>query len=311
MFFTIHFMTTITTSTREQTTQGLLYAAACYLLWGIFPLYWYPLNATAMPAEQILAQRIVWSALFALMILPFSGQNRQLLAALRDRRLLLIFFGSAAALSVNWLTYLWAVTHHHVLDAGLGYFITPLVAVLLGRIVLHEILRPTQLAAIAIAAGGVLYLTWLSGGVPVVAVILALSFGFYGLLRKIAPLPALAALVLETLWMLPFALLYLLWADHRGDFYFTELAPLARLVLIGSGVVTTIPLLLFAAGAKRISLANMGMIQYISPTLQFIIGLTVFHEPFNIHRLIGYAMVWLAVLVYLAGSLRPLQKPVM
>lgn len=287
----------------NESTRGLIYSLICYLMWGIFPLYWYPLSTTDMPATQILAQRVVWSALFALIILVISGQTRILFKAIKNREILLTFFGSAAALSVNWLTYLWAITHDHVLDASLGYFITPLFVVLLGRIFFHEVLRPTQLAAIAIACAGVIYLTWLAGSLPVVSVVLTLSFGIYGLLRKLAPLAALPALVLETLWMLPFALLYLLWAAQQGTFYFHELSTLARYLLIGSGVITTVPLLLFAAGAKRISLANMGMIQYVSPTMQFLLGLIVFRESFDVHRFIGYGLVWLAVAVYVAGSL--------
>lgn len=281
--------------------KGLLYALACYLMWGLFPLYWYPLTHSAISADQLLAQRIVWSALFSVVVLMLFRQGHQLLEALHQRKLLLTFTASAFAISMNWLVYLWAITHNHVLDASLGYFISPLFSILLGRIFFNERLNRIQVLAIALAAVGVLWLAIPAGQIPWVALLLTFSFGIYGLLRKIAPLAALPGMALETLLMLPFAAAYLLWTAYSGHLVFSELPPLPLAILIGSGAATTIPLLLFASGARRISLTNLGMIQYVSPTCQFMLGLFLFDETFHFSRFIGYVWVWVGVAVYLFG----------
>ncbi|UOO81872.1 EamA family transporter RarD [Uruburuella testudinis] len=281
--------------------KGLLYAFGCYLIWGLFPLYWYPLSHGAIGAEQMLAQRVLWSALFSLAVLFVCRQSHLLAAAIRNPRLLLTFTGSALAISINWLVFLWAITHNHVLDASLGYFISPLFSMLLGRMFFNERFNRVQLAAIVLALTGVLWLALPAGQVPWVALLLTVSFGIYGLLRKIAPLAALPGMVLETLLMLPFAAAYLLWTAHKGDLVFGALPPLPLAILIGSGAATTIPLMLFAAAAKRITMSHLGIIQYFSPTCQFIIGLTVFGEAFDLSRFIGYVWVWAGVAVYLLG----------
>ncbi len=289
----------------QEARQGLFYAIGCYVLWGLFPLYWYPLTQTQMPAGQILAQRIVWSTGFALLAVLLFRQGPALWQAFRQPKALLIFACSAALLSANWLIYLWAITHQQVLESSLGYFISPIFSVLLGRIFFKERLQPWQAAAIILAASAVVWLAWLAGKWPWVALGLTVSFGFYGVLRKMAPLAALPGLALETLWMLPVAAVYLLWLGRTGELYWTQLPTLPLLIVMGSGIVTTVPLLLFAAGAKRISLANLGMIQYISPTCQFLTGLWVFREPFDRTRFIAYVLVWLAVGLYVWGSRRP------
>ncbi|EGV36888.1 EamA family transporter RarD [Neisseria weaveri] len=281
--------------------KGLWYAFGCYAIWGLFPLYWYPLAGSALGADQLLAQRVVWSAVFSVLLAVGFGQWPVLRSAMGDKRVLLTFLASAAAISVNWLVYLWAIKHNHVLDASLGYFISPLFSIWLGRIFFNERLNRIQMAAISLAVVGILWLALPSGRIPWVALILTVSFGLYGLLRKKAPLDVLPAMALETLMMLPFALGYLLWCGWRGELVFSELPPLQMGILLGSGAVTTIPLLLFAAGAKRISLSNLGMIQYFSPTCQFVIGLLVFQEAFSMSRFIGYVWVWLGVAVYLLG----------
>lgn len=281
--------------------KGLLYALACYLIWGLFPLYWYPLTHSAISADQLLAQRIVWSAVFSVLVLVLFRQERALLAALRNRKLLLTFTASALAISSNWLVYLWAITHNHVIDASLGYFISPLFSILLGRIFFNERLNRIQIAAIALAAVGVLWLAIPAGQIPWVAILLTLTFGFYGLLRKITPLAALPGMALETLLMLPFAAAYLVWAAHSGQLVFAGLPPLPLAILIGSGAATTIPLLLFASGARRIPLASLGMIQYVSPTCQLMLGLLLFDEAFDFSRFVGYVWVWVGVAVYLFG----------
>ena len=290
-------------SPAQEKQRGLLYAISCYVLWGLFPLYWYPITQTAMPASQILAQRVVWSTVFALMLVIILRQAGPLLQAARTPKLLGVFAISACLLGSNWLIYLWAITNSHVLDASLGYFMSPLFSILLGRIFFNERMNRLQAAAIGIAVLGVLWLVFLYGNVPWIALGLTISFGFYSLVRKLAPLAALPSLALETLCMLPIAVLYLLWQGQQGSL-FLDLSPLNWGLLVGSGIVTSVPLLLFAAGAKRISMTEMGIIQYISPTAQFVTGLLLFHEAFNMQRFIGYALVWLAVVVYVATSVK-------
>ena len=298
-----HRMNPSATDPSEQ-RKGLLYALACYLIWGLFPLYWYPLTHSAISADQLLAQRIVWSAAFSVAVLFVFRQQHVFWAALHERRLLLTFTASAFAISMNWLVYLWAITHNHVLDASLGYFISPLFSILLGRVFFNERLNRIQMAAIALAAVGVLWLAVPAGQVPWVALLLTLSFGIYGLLRKTTPLAALPGMALETLLMLPFAAAYLLWTAYSGHLVFAELPPLPLAILIGSGAATTIPLLLFASGARRISLSNLGIIQYVSPTCQLLLGLLLFDEAFDWTRFVGYLWVWFGVAVYLFGIWR-------
>ncbi|ASK27310.1 EamA family transporter RarD [Neisseria chenwenguii] len=283
---------------------GLVYAAGCYLLWGVFPLYWYPLVGSSAGADWILAQRIVWSAVFSLAVLLFMKQGRSLLRAFADRRLLTVFSCSAAAISANWLVYLWAVSRGRVLDASLGYFMAPLINILFGRLFLGEPLGRTQLFSVACAAAGIVWLAVPAGQMPWISLMLAFSFGIYSLLRKRALLDALTGMTLETLLMQPFAAAYLWYAAQHGAISFAALNALQTAVIIGSGAVTVIPLLLFAAAAKRISLSDLGMIQYLSPTMQFVLGLALFHETFDIHRFAGYAWVWLGVVVYAFGAVR-------
>ena len=287
----------------QEKKQGLIYAVSCYVLWGLFPLYWYPITQTVMPASQILAQRVVWSTVFALLLVVVLRQAGPLLQAARTPKLLGVFAVSAFLLGSNWLIYLWAITNSHVLDASLGYFMSPLFSILLGRIFFNERMSRLQAAAIGIAVLGVLWLVFLYGNVPWIALGLTISFGFYSLVRKMASLAALPSLALETLCMLPIAVLYLFWQGQQGSL-FVDLSTLNWGLLIGSGIVTSVPLLLFAAGAKRISMTEMGIIQYISPTAQFVTGLLLFHEAFNMQRFIGYALVWLAVIVYVATSVK-------
>ena len=271
------------------------------MLWGLFPLYWYPLTHSGIDAGQLLAQRIVWSALFSVVLVAVFKQTHVLLDALRRPKTLLVFTCSATAIGLNWLIFLWAIGYNHVLEASFGYFISPLFCMLLGRLFFNEHFNRIQLAAIVLAAIGIFWLALPAGQVPWVALLLTLTFGLYGLLRKTAPLDALPGLALETLLLLPFALAYLGWLAQQGQLVFVSLPPLLLATLIGSGIVTTVPLLLFAAGARRISMSDLGIIQYVSPTIQFLLGLFLFGEAFDVSRFIGYGWVWLGVAVYLFG----------
>ncbi len=255
-----------------------------------------------MPADQLLAQRIVWSALFSAFLIIGTGKLKNLYAVFGNPRLLFMLAGSAASISINWLVYLWAVTNGHVLDASLGYFINPLFNVLLGRIFFSERLNKPQMVAVALVLVGILWLAIPAGSIPWVALLLTLSFGVYGLIRKLAPLDALTGMAMETLLMLPLAAIYLIYQGHLNKLVsLGDLSTVPLMVMIGSGAATTIPLLFFAAAARRISLSNLGMIQYMSPTMQFLLGLLVFHESFQLSRFIGYVWVWAGVALYLLG----------
>lgn len=275
---------------------GLAYAALAFTWWGLFPLY-FRLVTTVAPSE-ILAHRIVWSLVFLLGVLAWRRQWAWLAPLWRQPKVLAAFGASALLLSINWLTYLWAVNNGHVLDASLGYFINPLVNVLLGYTVLSERPRRAQWVALTIAAVGVLWLTFAAGRLPWIALVLAASFGGYGLMRKIAVLGPLEGLALETILLAPFAVLALgFWTwQGSGSFPADDLG--TNLWLMAFGPITAIPLLLFAAGARRLPLTTLGLMQYIGPTLQFLVGVWVFHEPFTPTRLVGFGCIWAALLLY-------------
>jgi chloramphenicol-sensitive protein RarD len=284
---------------------GVLSAALAYVCWGLFPLYFRPLAGIA-PLD-VVAHRVVWSALFVLALLIARRRWAWLPDALRRPGVLGAFAASALLLSVNWLTYVWAVANGHVVDASLGYFITPLINVLLGWAVLHERLRPAQWAAVALAAAGVLWLALQGGQLPWIALVLGCSFGGYGLLRKTAVLGALEGLALETMLLVPVALAWLAWTAWRGG----AAAPdgLAAALLVGLGPVTALPLLLFAAGARRVRLATLGLLQYLAPSLQFGLGAWLFHETVTPARLVGFGLIWAALWLYSAEAWRAGRKP--
>jgi chloramphenicol-sensitive protein RarD len=273
----------------------------------LFPLYWKPLEAIA--PLQILCHRIIWSALFMALVLTCKSHWGWLGAFWRQPRKLAIFALSSCTLSLNWLLYIWAVNSGHVVESSLGYFINPLVNVLLGRLVLGERLGRAQQAAVGLAALGVAWMTLQLGSLPWISLGLALSFGLYGLLRKRAPLPAIEGLALETFLLGPVALLLLLWFEWHGVGRFGHMGRVDNLLLIGAGVVTSVPLLLFANGARRLKLATMGLIQYISPTLQLLLGVLLYHEAFDSTRAIGFAFIWGGLLVYTLASMHALLRP--
>jgi len=275
---------------------GLVYAALAFVWWGLFPLYFR--LVTAVPAPQVLAHRVVWCLLFLGILLTARRQWGWLPQVLRQPKVLGAFVLSALMIGANWLAYIWAVLHGHVLEASLGYFITPLVNVLLGMTLLHERLRRAQWIALAIAGAGVLWLTVQAGRPPWIALSLGITFGAYGLLRKVAALGALEGLTLETLLLAPLAGLVLGTAMLDGRAAFPAPDALTNLWMIGLGPITAVPLLLFAAGARRLSMATLGIVQYLGPSIQVVIGIWVFGEPFPMVRFIGFACIWLALLIY-------------
>ena len=275
---------------------GILSAALAFLCWGLFPLYFHAI--AAVPPLQILAHRMLWSLLFLVIVLLVRRQWAWL-RLVRNPRVFGSFVASALLLSINWLIYIWAVNNGHVIEGSLGYFINPLVNIMFGAVLLNERLRRAQWVAIAVAAGGVAWLTWQAGSVPWIALALALSFGGYGLLRKTAALGALEGLSFETMVLFPLAAGYVAWLTVHGQNAFINTdSTSTRLLLMAAGPITAIPLLLFASGARRIPLSVVGLLQYLSPTLQFLLGVWLFHEAFTPARLVGFALIWLALALF-------------
>jgi chloramphenicol-sensitive protein RarD len=274
---------------------GIWLSLGAYGAWGLFPLYF---KALRVPPLEVLANRVVWSALFLVLVLGVQGRLAALGAALRSRGSVLRSLLNGSLLAVNWFVYIWAVAERRVVDASLGYFITPLVSVVLGVAFFGEALRLGQRLSIAIAAAGVVWLTLQFGRLPWVGLTLALTFGSYGALRKKGVLGALDGLLLEQVLMLPLGIGYLGWLAARGENGFQSAGLGQSLLLSLSGPLSSVPLLLFAAGARRIPLSLVGLLQYISPTIQLVLGVWLWHEPFNLVKAVGYAAIWLGLLLY-------------
>lgn len=275
---------------------GVLYAALAYTAWGLFPIFFKQL--ASVNAFEVVMHRTVWSLVFLLGVLAVRRHWGWLGAARRSPRVLGAFALSAVLLAANWSTYVWAVQNAHVLDASLGYFILPLVNVALGFVFLHERPRPGQWLAVAVAAAGVLWLTVQAGRVPWVALVLAITFGFYGLLRKVGALGALEGLTLETLVLSPVAAGLLAWWSWQGQGALVQADATTLGWLLLAGPFTAVPLLLFAAGARRVSMSTMGILQYISPTLQLLLGVWLYGEVFAPARAVGFCLIWAALAVY-------------
>ncbi|MDA8453995.1 EamA family transporter RarD [Acidovorax sp. GBBC 3334] len=282
---------------------GILYATLAYVAWGVFPVYFH--RVASVPALEVVMHRTLWSMVLLAVVLVARQQLGWVVGLRSQPRVVAAFLLSALLLSANWLIYVWAVQHQHVVDASLGYFILPLVNVAMGYVFLQERPRPGQWLALAVAAAGVVWLTVQAGRLPWIALVLAVTFGFYGLLRKTAVLGAIEGLALETALLAPLALGCLAWLTWTGqaDWPHADAATVGW--LIAAGPITAVPLLLFAAGARRIPLATMGVLQYISPSLQFGLGVWLFGEVVQPARLAGFALIWGALVLYtLEGTWR-------
>jgi len=275
--------------------SGFWYALGAYIIWGILPIYWKWLQQ--VPAIQVIGHRICWSFILLLGYVLATRQWRQLRATIKPR-VLMIYGVASILLSVNWLIYVWAVNAGYVVETSLGYFINPLLSLLLGMLFLDERLRPAQWIPVGLATSGVLYLTLTYGSLPWIALSLAVTFGLYGLMKKISPLGSLYGLTLETGFVFVPAVCYLLFVELHGQGGIGNNNLQTGLLLAGAGVVTTTPLLLFASATKRITLTMVGIMQYIAPTIQFLLGVFVYHEAFTRTRLVGFAMVWIALLIF-------------
>ncbi|MGZ4444622.1 MAG: EamA family transporter RarD [Nocardioidaceae bacterium] len=285
-----------------ETRRGFLLGAAAYVMWGLFPLYW-PLLEPA-GAIEILAHRIFWSLAVMLALVAVTRRTGRLRAVLRDRRRLLILAMAAAVITVNWGTYIWGVNNEHVVETSLGYFINPLVTVLMGVVILGERLRSLQWVAMALAALAVVGLTVEYGRPPWIALVLAFSFACYGLAKKKANTGAVESLTVETMVIGPVALAYLLFLTGSGQSHFTGHGTLHVLLLVGTGVATAIPLICFGAAATRVSMTTLGLLQYLAPTIQFALGVFLFGEPMPAMRWVGFGLVWVALALFTFESVR-------
>jgi chloramphenicol-sensitive protein RarD len=280
----------------SESRKGLGFGVAAYVMWGTFPLYW-PLLEPA-GAIEILAHRVLWSMVTMGVILMLLRRTAQLRALLADRRVFLLLAFAAAVISVNWATYIWGVNNERVVETSLGYFINPLVTVLMGVFILGERLRPLQWTAMGVAGVAVVVLAVDYGRPPWVALVLAFSFGCYGLAKKTANVPAVESLTLETALIAPFALAYVGWLTWQGQAEFGAHGAGHALLLMTTGIVTAIPLICFGAAAIRVSMVSLGMLQYLAPTLQFALGVFWFHEDMPASRWVGFGLVWLALAVF-------------
>ncbi len=284
----------------QRAARGLLAGAAAFTIWGLFPLYLHPLRE--VPAMQVVAHRISWSCLFILAWMLARGELRVLAAIFTQPALLSRLLLTALLISTNWLVYVWGVSHGHIVDTSLGYYINPLINVVLGIFVLRERLNPVQWTAVALAGAAVAYVTYEAGRLPWIALTLAFSFSLYGLVRKLISVDALPGLATETLLLLPLATGYLWWCAHLGSGAFPHAGATVSALLIGMGLVSALPLFLFAFAARRLPYSTVGILQYIGPSLQLACGVLVFHERFDGARAVAFMLIWLALAIYAADG---------
>ncbi|WLR52057.1 EamA family transporter RarD [Bacillus tianshenii] len=294
-----------TLQSNEQ-VSGNLAAVGAYTLWGVMPIYW-RLIEDASP-QEVLAHRIVWSFVFMCLVLIGTKKLNNLVTEIKvllaEKRRLFILIAASVFITCNWYLYIWAVANAHIVQASLGYYINPLISVLFGVLFLKEKLAKVQVVSVVLAFIGVAFLTIQAGVFPWISLLLATSFGLYGLLKKLVRLGAMVGLTVETLITMPFSLLYIftLQADGGSSFHLSNLSQ--SLLLMGAGVVTAVPLLLFATGANRISLAMLGFFQYIAPTIMLILGTVFYGEPFNQDHLFAFLLIWVSLLLFTLSRTR-------
>lgn len=287
--------------------RGLLYGVSAYLIWGLFPLYW-PLLKPAS-ALEILAHRMTWSLVFLAVINQMRRSWPAIKALLFNRKSLRLLAFASVMISINWGLYIWAVNNEHVVDASLGYFMNPLINVALGVLYFREKLNRFQWAAIAMAAIGVLWLAFQAGAVPWVGLVLAFSFGLYGLAKKVVGADGVESLTVETILLLPLSASYLIFIEVDGSAAFLNAGTVHAILAVMAGVVTAVPLLAFGAATIRIPYSTMGFIQYITPTMQFLIGITIMGEAMSSERWIGFLFIWSALLIFSADAFRGRKTP--
>jgi chloramphenicol-sensitive protein RarD len=285
----------------KENKTGIIYTAAAFLSWGILPLYWHFLEH--VPALTILAHRIVWSFIFIAILITYNKQWAQVARIIQQGKTILAIIGCSVFISANWFIYIWAVNHGHVIETSLGYYINPLLSITFGMLFLRERLDRWATFALICAASGVLIQIIAFGQVPWVSLSLALSFAIYGLLKKLLQVEAAISLALETLIMLPFAAGFLIYLELAGGESLTQQSTGSVLLLIGSGLVTALPLLWFAQGTNRIKLVTVGFLQYLAPTIGLLLGIFFFHEHFSHADMVSFGFIWLAIVLYSLGQL--------
>ncbi|WP_141432250.1 EamA family transporter RarD [Bacillus sp. 03113] len=281
-------------------TTGMLYAIFAYFMWGIFPLYWKLIHSVS--SFEILAHRIFWSFIFMIFLLVFSKKLKLFFTSLKkliqSPRNLLFLLIASILVSMNWVLYIWSVNHGHIIETSLGYYINPLITILLGIVFLKEKLNPWQVVAIVLAFSGVVLLTFEFGQIPWIALTLAFTFAFYGLIKKYIKLDAMVGLTIETMFVAPIALIYLITLKVNDSISFGTGSLMTTLLLLGTGIATALPLLCFAEAGKRISLTMIGFFQYISPTITLVIGIFVFKENFSQAQLTSFLFIWAALIIF-------------
>ncbi|HAU97002.1 MAG TPA: EamA family transporter RarD [Serratia marcescens] len=290
----------------QQTRQGIFFALAAYFIWGIAPAYFKLIQQ--VPADEILTHRIIWSFFFMLALVTLGRNWPKVRAACANRKRLLLLALTALLVGGNWLLFIWAVNNHHMLEASLGYFINPLVNVLLGVLFLGERFRRMQWVAVALAFTGVLVQLWQFGSLPVIGLGLAFSFAFYGLLRKKIAIDAQTGMLIETLWLLPVAAVYLFFIADSATSHLGANPWSLNLLLVAAGIVTTVPLLFFTAAATRLRLSTLGFFQYLGPTLMFLLAVTFYGETIGQDKLVTFGFIWAALILFTLDALYTQRK---
>lgn len=292
---------------QSQTSQGLLYGVLAYILWGSGPIFFALLSQ--VDTYEIIAHRAIWSLVFLILIITLGRDWHNIVSYFRQPKRLLQLLGTSLLIVSNWTIYVWAVNHHHVLEASLGYFICPLSSILLAVIFLKERFRALQWLALGLAIVGILIQVWVFGSVPAVALGLAFTFSLYGFFRKKMNVPALTGLFFETLWLLPIALSYLIFFtpnSETSNIFHNSWSLNGLLMLLG--IITTVPLLLFIASTTRLRLSIVGLLQYIGPTLTFFIGIFIFNEPMSTDKLFTFFFIWLGLALFILDSIAFMKK---
>ncbi|HEY8902651.1 MAG TPA: EamA family transporter RarD [Chthoniobacterales bacterium] len=279
--------------------KGIVCALLAYAAWGLFPIYWKAFGS--VPAVEVIAHRLIWSLVFLIGVGVVTGQLRKCARIVRNPRLVGILFATATLLSVNWGIFVYGVNSKQVVETSLGYFLNPLLNVMLGAVILRERLNGAQIVAVALAAAGVCYFGWHLGHAPWIALGIATSFSLYGLLRKMAPVEALPGLIVETAVMSPVAIGILLLLAAHGSSHFAD-SPTHTILFVGGGVVTAVPLILFISGAKLLPFSMLGILQYLAPTLQLLVGVVLYREPFTSREVITFAFIWIAIALFVSSS---------
>ena len=287
-------------TSQQESLSGVTYASTAFLIWGLSPIYWKVLHN--IPAFEIIMHRVIWSFFFLLVVLIVQKHWNEFLAAVKNRRTFLVLLPTTMLLGFNWFIYIWAVNNEHILQASLGYFINPLINVLLGMAFLRERLRPLQTISLVLAGIGVCYLTFHYGEFPWISLSLAFSFGFYGLIRKVAAVSSVVGLSVEMLFLSVPALAYILFLESKGMGALFHIGIKIDFFLVGTAFLTAFPLLLFTLGARRLNLSTLGFLQYIAPSCMFLLGIFLYNEPISSAQIITFVLIWTALGIYSTDS---------